>query len=116
MYIFYEHSRIHLVVLISISYAVLTLHKKKRSFPLRISPVNVTKTAGNYYAVLTKDNGKEILTVVLKFLESFVIPLSANPKKWSNALKQIVGNLATNCLSVFDHFVGLALKGLRKCI
>ena len=21
----------------------------------------------------------------------------------------------TNCLSVFDHFVGLALKGLRSC-
>ena len=32
--------------------------------------------------------------------------------KWSNALKQFVGNLPTNCLSVFDHFVGLALKGL----
>ena len=29
-------------------------------------------------------------------------------------LKQLVGNLPTNCLSVFDHFVGLALKGLRK--
>ena len=25
---------------------------------------------------------------------------------------QFVGNLPTNCLSVFDHFVGLALKGL----
>ena len=28
-------------------------------------------------------------------------PLSANPTKWLNTLKQ------------FDHFVGLALKGLR---
>ena len=27
-------------------------------------------------------------------------------------LKQFVGNLPTNCLSVFDHFVKLALKGL----
>ena len=27
-------------------------------------------------------------------------------------LKQFVGKLPTNCLSVFDHFVGLALKGL----
>ena len=26
--------------------------------------------------------------------------------------QQFVGNLRTNCLSVFDHFVGLALKGL----
>ena len=33
-------------------------------------------------------------------------PLSANPTKWSNTLKQ----LATNCLSVFNHFVKLALN------
>ena len=39
--------------------------------------------------------------------------LSANVTKWSNTLKQFVGNLPTNCLSVFDHFVGLALKGLN---
>ena len=39
-------------------------------------------------------------------------PLSANPTKWSNTLKKFVGNLPTNYLSVFDHFVGLALKGL----
>ena len=38
--------------------------------------------------------------------------LSANLTKWSSTLKQFVGNLPTNCLSVFDHFVGLALKGL----
>ena len=41
-------------------------------------------------------------------------PLSANPTKWSNILKQFVSNLPTNCLSVFDHFVRLALKGLRR--
>ena len=39
--------------------------------------------------------------------------LSANPTKWSNTLKQFIGKLPTNCLSVFDRFVGLALKGLR---
>ena len=38
--------------------------------------------------------------------------LSANPTKCSNTLKQFIGNLPTNCLSVFDHFVGLALQGL----
>ena len=43
-------------------------------------------------------------------------PLSVNFTKWSNTPKQLVGNLPTNCLSVFDHFVGLALKGLKKCI
>ena len=39
-------------------------------------------------------------------------PLSANPTKWSNTLKQFVGKLLRHCLSVFDYFVGLALKGL----
>ena len=39
-------------------------------------------------------------------------PLRANPTKSSNTLKQFVCNLPTNCLSVFDHFVILALKGL----
>ena len=38
--------------------------------------------------------------------------LSANPTKWPNTVKQFVWNLPTNCLSVFDHFVGLALKWL----
>ena len=40
-------------------------------------------------------------------------PLSPNPTKWSNTLKQFVDNLPTNCLNVFDHFVKLALKGLK---
>ena len=39
-------------------------------------------------------------------------PLGANPTKWSNTLKQFVDKLPTNCLSVFDHFVKLAPKGL----
>ena len=56
-----------------------------------------------------------------RLLDSFAIailkikinPLSANFTKWSNTLKQFVGKLPTNCLSVFDHFVGLAFKGLK---
>ena len=40
-------------------------------------------------------------------------PLSANPTQWSNTLEQFVGKLPTSCLSVFDHCVGLALKGLN---
>ena len=40
-------------------------------------------------------------------------PLSTNPIKWSNTLKQFVGKLLMNYLSVFDHFVNLALKGLK---
>ena len=41
-------------------------------------------------------------------------PFSANFTKWSNTLKQFVGNLPMNCLSVFDDFVGLTLKGLKS--
>ena len=40
------------------------------------------------------------------------MPLSANPLKWSNTLKQFVGNLPKNFLNVFDHFEWLAFKGL----
>ena len=40
--------------------------------------------------------------------------LSANPTKWSNTPKQFVGN--TNKLSVFNHFVGLALKGVMSVV
>ena len=44
----------------------------------------------------------------------FFNPNSADFTKWSNTPKQFVGSLPTNCLSVFDHFVGLALKGLMR--
>ena len=40
--------------------------------------------------------------------------LSTNFIKWSNTLKQFVGKFPTNCLSVFDHFVGFTIKGLRS--
>ena len=39
--------------------------------------------------------------------------LSANPTKQSNTLK-LAGNLRTNSLSVFDHFVGLVLQGVKN--
>ena len=41
---------------------------------------------------------------------SFKNSLSNNPTKWSNTVKRFVDKLPTNCLSVFDHFVGLVLK------
>ena len=40
-------------------------------------------------------------------------PLSVNPIKWSNTLKTC-RLLPTNCLNVFDHFLGSALKGLTS--
>ena len=46
-----------------------------------------------------------------RFAEQNLNPLSANPTKWSNTLKQFVGNLPTNCLSVFDILWGWRLKG-----
>ena len=45
---------------------------------------------------------------------NFFNSLNANYTKWSNTLKQFVGKLSTNCLSVFDHFVKLALKWLNS--
>ena len=52
-----------------------------------------------------------------KYCDSTMLnPLSAKFIKWSNTLKQIVGKLPTICLSVFDHFSGLALKGLKSIL
>ena len=50
------------------------------------------------------------------FIFDTLNPLSANTTKWSNTFKQFVGKLSTNCLSVFDHFVGLALKRVKNKI
>ena len=49
-------------------------------------------------------------------LHPHINSLSADLTKWSNTLKQFVGNLLTNCLNVFDCFVKLALKGLIELI
>ena len=59
----------------------------------------------SYHKLLNYDNSLRI--------PSLFNPLSANPTKWSNKLKQFFANLLTICFSVFDHFVGLALKGLK---
>ena len=51
---------------------------------------------------------KTVIFVIYQFnfaiSNTYVNPLSVNPRKWSN-----IGEL-----SVFDHFVGLVLKGLMK--
>ena len=39
-----------------------------------------------------------------------VNPLSVNPSKWVNTLKQFVGKLPRSCVYVFDHFVLLAQR------
>ena len=53
-----------------------------------------------------------VQALLLKKSNCDLNPLNAKFTKWSNTLKQSVGNLPTNCLNVFDHFVGLAFKGL----
>ena len=58
---------------------------------------------------LLKYNKTKVLTTYI-----YLHPLSTNPPKWSNTLEQFASNLPTNCLSVFDDFVILALKGLNK--
>ena len=40
-------------------------------------------------------------------------PVSANPTKWSNTLKQFVSN-SRRIAWMFDHFVGLKLKGFKN--
>ena len=62
----------------------------------------------------------KVIVIVIKVMievlfthSSFFNPLSTNPIKRSNTLKQFVGKLPTNCLNVFGHFVNLALKGLK---
>ena len=47
---------------------------------------------------------KELTTRAIKELNR----LSANPTKWS------FKHIQTICLSVFDHFVVLAVKGLKR--
>ena len=61
------------------------------------------------YSMATESCQKSTMTSFAKIVN----PLSANITKWSNVLKQFVGKLPTNCLSVFDHFVGSTLKGSR---
>ena len=63
-------------------------------------------------STLTKQKGFSFSNRIPKVFLS-LNPFSANLTKWSNTLKQFVANLPTDCLSVFDNFVGLVLKGFK---
>ena len=66
------------------------------------------------YQVVRNVSFLEIFAYVLNEVIPYKFnPLKANIIKWSDTLKKFVGKLPTNCLSVFDHFVGLVLKVLR---
>ena len=90
------------------SIKVVELHQ--RLFLRKLQASTPTKVVGLYlrdWSILIKF---QTLTC-----EGFILvnPLSANPTKWSNTLKQLVGSSSTNYLSVFDHFVELTLNVLR---
>ena len=68
----------------------------------------------NTMFLLNNENHKFTVKIfAIKFFKTTanltINPLRANFTKWSNTLKQFVSNFRTNCFSVFDHFVGLAL-------
>ena len=56
--------------------------------------------------------GPPYISKMVRFA-TIVNPLSANFTKWSNTLKQFLG-CCRRIVSVFDHFVGLVLKGLTS--
>ena len=62
--------------------------------------------------VLLPTHCKCLIGSKLRLLRLSFNSVSANPTKWSNTLKLFFGSLPPNCLCVFDHFVGLALKCL----
>ena len=92
-----------------------TLCSKRRN-PTSIRYVNVLKLLPHILFQKgaknkTKQNkvtqyDKVKMSLMYKAQINFLNPLSVNPTKWSNTFKQFVGNMPTNCLSVFDHFVG----------
>ena len=53
------------------------------------------------------------MSLILMHCFEFLNPISAKFIKRSNTLKQFDDKLPMNRLSVFDHFAGLALKGLN---
>ena len=65
------------------------------------------RVVGHLRLFLSNNEQKHFLTILGTPVFN---PLSANPTKWSNTLKQFVGVF----LSVLDHFMGLALKMVKK--
>ena len=67
-----------------------------------------------------KEETKSLLIAIAQrwhigdFQETCVSQIKRQPHKMVKHAQKIRRLLPTNCLSVFDHFVGLALKGLIK--
>ena len=65
----------------------------------------ITGFSRSYFFPFLNISGPQTILLIIN-------PVSAKITRWPNTLKQFVGNLPTNCLSVFDHFVGLTFKRL----
>ena len=81
------------------------------SNPLEVNKHSVINAMLMYRMLCALCSKLTIKTPLVAAVENFNFS-SANPTKWSSTVKQFVGDLATNCLSVFDHFMGLTHKGL----
>ena len=57
---------------------------------------------------------QNLISMAAWYNKKVLNPLSTCPTKWSNTLKQFVGELQVNYLSLFNHFVKLAVKGLKS--
>ena len=94
------------------------IHKRNGFLRQRIffhdSYFNLFSLQNNFLDIILKEAYFFLLEAVVHWdlSEAVVNPLSSKLTKWPYTLKQFVGNLPTNCLSVFGHFVGLALKRL----
>ena len=91
-------------------YSDLNPNSKKTSIDNHICAKILKSPLFLHYSLFNSKVTK--ITQICKNMTLYNNPLSANPTKWSNTLKQFVGNLPTNCLSVLDYFVKLALKGI----
>ena len=108
----FKNSEVSLVI--ETNFADFLIHKDFRAGeegePLSVETFLGWTIMGGSYNVNKKGVTKQELSSDREKL--IFNPLSAKLTKWLNTLKQFVGNLPTSCLSVFGHFVGLALKGL----
>ena len=87
---------------IRFSYKLYNIHRK---LPLLESLFNKVAGLKLYNFIKKRLQDRYFLVNITKFL----ILLIAN-----HTLKQFVGKLLANCLSVFAHFMKLAFKGLRR--
>ena len=96
---------------VSISFSLWKWDMEIHAF-LKTILVFLLKLKEHYRTAFFESSLSDVWSKLITSFFLLINPLSGNPTKWSNTLKQFVGNLLANCLSVFDHFVVLALKGL----